>query len=244
MNRILVDSNKSNIKKIIDDKVIVNIDSNCNLLIDNSYSNYDITINNSKVNILLIREKQKDISIKINVNKGDLSFNSISYYKGNLNLDIDLNKDKSNVLVNNSVIAKEKINYNINVNHNHKNTNSNIYNNGITKDLGSITFDVVSKVFKGSIKSNVNQDSKIITLNDVNDNMINPVLLIDEYDSSSRHSAFIGNFNEKELFYLESRGLSKKEASSLLINGMLIGTLDLCFDEKEKLKEKLRVDWR
>ena len=41
-----------------------------------------------------------------------------------------------------------------------------------------------------------------------------------------------------------SRGLNKKEAEKLLLNGMFIGTLDICFDEKEKLKEKLKANWR
>ena len=130
------------------------------------------------------------------------------------------------------------------VNHNYANTISDIYNNGVTKDDGSIIFNVVSKVPKKSIKSVVNQDSKIITLNDISESKINPILLIDEYDSEAKHSAFIGNFKTSELFYLQSRGLSKKEASNLLIRGMLIGTLDLCFDEKEKLKDKLNTNWR
>ena len=69
-------------------------------------------------------------------------------------------------------------------------------------------------------------------------------MLIEEYESSARHAAFIGNFNKEELFYLMSRGLSKKEASDLLIRGLLIGTLDVCFNEKEILNKKLNEEWR
>ena len=170
--------------------------------------------------------------------------NLVSYSSLGLDVKINLNKENSKAFVYNSVIANKKEIYNIRVNHNALKTDSNIYNNGITKDLGTIVFNVTSYVPKKSISSSVNQDSKIITLNEVNDNEINPVLLIDEYDSEARHAAFIGNFDKTQLFYLMSRGLSKKEASNLLINGLLIGTLDVCFNEKENLKKKLNDEWR
>ena len=132
----------------------------------------------------------------------------------------------------------------VKVNHNAKNTESSIYNNGITKKDGTIKFDVVSFAPKHASISKINQDSKIITLNDVNENEINPVLLIDSFDAEARHAAFIGNFKEEELFYLKSRGLNRRDCEDLLINGLIIGTLDICFDEKERLKKKLKKEWR
>ena len=58
-------------------------------------------------------------------------------------------------------------------------------------------------------------------------------LLIDSFDVEARHAAFIGNFKEEELFYLKSRGLNRRDCEDLLINGLIIGTLDICFDEKD-----------
>ena len=66
-------------------------------------------------------------------------------------------------------------------------------------------------------------------------------MLIDSFEAEARHAAFIGNFKEKELFYLMSRGLSKKEASNLLINGLLFGQLSICFNEKEDLKKRFFI---
>ena len=134
------------------------------------------------------------------------------------------------------------MNYDIKINHNSKKTTSDVYNNGVSKENGSICFNVESFVPKNSNLSVVNQDSKIIALNSDNENKINPVLLIDEFDSEARHAAFIGDFNPDKLFYLMSRGLTKKKARDLLLNGLLIGELDLCFEEKERLKEKI-ITW-
>lgn len=245
MNRILIGSGKNKLEKVKGDELVVNVDKDTNILIDsNNFKKCVIDVVDSNLNALIIRENDINQSYEINIRGDIVVLNLVSYSSLGLDVKINLNKENSKVFVYNSVIANKKEIYNIRINHNALKTDSNIYNNGITKDLGSIVFNVTSYVPKKSISSSVNQDSKIITLNEVNDNEINPVLLIDEYDSEARHAAFIGNFNKTQLFYLMSRGLSKKEASNLLINGLLIGTLDVCFNEKENLKKKLNDEWR
>lgn len=245
MNRILIGSGKNKLEKAKGDELVVNVDKDTNILINsNNFKKCVIDVVDSNLNALIIRENDINQSYEINIRGGIVVLNLVSYSSLGLDVKINLNKENSKVFVYNSVIANKKEIYNIRVNHNALKTDSNIYNNGITKDLGTIVFNVTSYVPKKSISSSVNQDSKIITLNEVNDNEINPVLLIDEYDSEARHAAFIGNFNKTQLFYLMSRGLSKKEASNLLINGLLIGTLDVCFNEKENLKKKLNDEWR
>lgn len=245
MNRILIGSGKNKLEKVKGDELVVNVDKDTNILINsNNFKKCVIDVVDSNLNALIIRENDINQSYEINIRGGIVVLNLVSYSSLGLDVKINLNKENSKVFVYNSVIANKKEIYNIRVNHNALKTDSNIYNNGITKDLGSIVFNVTSYVPKKSISSSVNQDSKIITLNEVNDNEINPVLLIDEYDSEARHAAFIGNFDKTQLFYLMSRGLSKKEASNLLINGLLIGTLDVCFNEKENLKKKLNDEWR
>lgn len=245
MNRILIGSGKNKLEKAKGDELVVNVDKDTNILINsNNFKKCIIDVDDSNLNALIIRENDINQSYEINIRGGIVVLNLVSYSSLGLDVKINLNKENSKVFVYNSVIANKKEIYNIRVNHNALKTDSNIYNNGITKDLGTIVFNVTSYVPKKSISSSVNQDSKIITLNEVNDNEINPVLLIDEYDSEARHAAFIGNFDKTQLFYLMSRGLSKKEASNLLINGLLIGTLDVCFNEKENLKKKLNDEWR
>ena len=81
-------------------------------------------------------------------------------------------------------------------------------------------------------------------MNNYNDNEINPILLIDEYDTEAKHSAFIGKFNEQEVFYLQSRGIKKKDAYRLLLNGFLIGKMKITTEEKEFLQDKINNDWR
>lgn len=115
-------------------------------------------------------------------------------------------------------IKEEK--YDMMVYHNSLKTNSHIINHGITKDDGKITFNVTSIVEANKPKCVVNQQNRIINLNDKKCK-INPNLFIDEYDVEANHGAFIGKFKDEELFYLQSRGISKEEAINLLTVGFL-----------------------
>lgn len=239
MNRILVGSG-NDIEKKQGNKIIVNVKDDVNLLInDDLYTEYEINIHNANLNIFVLKENNNDSKYIININKGSVSFNNVSYSSKNNNILVNLNSENSSINIFNSTIAFTKVKYDILINHNSSKTISNVYNNGITKGNGTIIYNVTSYAPINIKESIINQDSKIYTLNEVNENRINPILLIDSFDVEARHAAFIGNYKEDDLFYLMSRGLKRDEASKLLINGSLVGVLDLCFDEKEKLKKKL-----
>lgn len=245
MNRILIGNSNNKVGVIKQDKIIIDIKENTNILIEDIlFEKYTFNIYNAKLNVLVISENKGKVNYEININGGDVSFNNVSYNSSDIKLNINLKEEKSNISVYNSLIAKQKQKCDVIVNHQKKLTNSNVYNNGVTKEKGSILFNVSSFVPKKSKNCVVSQNSKIITLNDTNDNEINPILLIDEFECEAKHAAFIGNFNQNELFYLMSRRLRKEDAMNLLINGLLIGTLDVCFNEKEILKKKLNENWR
>lgn len=236
VNRILLDNSN---------KETINIKEDTDLLIKGvTRKKIIFNIYNSNLNILVISSNSQKKTYELNIYGGCVSFNNISYDSAGSDICVNLNKEKSGITIHNSLVAKSKEICDIRINHNFPLTNSDIYNNGITLNDASIKFNVTSYAPKGSIKSKINQDSKIITLNKENNNCINPILLIDEYDTEARHAAFIGNFKESELFYLMSRGLNRNEASKLLIDGLLIGTLDIDFEEKEMIKAKLNDEWR
>ena len=244
MNRIIVDQSKNELWNILGDEITFNIDSDTSILInDNHYKKYVFNVNKGKLNILSIFDKKSDVTFIFN-NNSKVIFNNISYFSSNIKIEANLNKKLSSINIYNSVISEKTQKISEVVNHNDKNTISNVYNFGVTRNLGSIKFDVTSKVFNGNIGSILNQESKIISLNETNDNEINPILLIDEYDTEAKHSAFIGKFKDSNMFYLQSRGLNEDEAYNLLLNGFLVGVMDIAQDEKEMIKEKIKNDWR
>ena len=55
---------------------------------------------------------------------------------------------------------------------------------------------------------------------------------VDNDDIEASHSAYIGTFDPEVLFYMMSRGLTKKECDDLLIKAFLLHNMEL--DDKER----------
>ena len=67
-----------------------------------------------------------------------------------------------------------------------------------------------------------------------------PLLLIDENDVKASHALTIGQPDADQLYYLQSRGLSTKQAVGLLSVGYFLPVIDLV--EDEELKDSLRQE--
>lgn len=153
---------------------------------------------------------------------------------------INLNGENAKIDYNLKTISKNKEKYNFLVYHNARKTVSNIRNNGVNIKDGKIEFNVSSFVPNNIKKCIVNQSARIINMTD-NTCTIKPNLFIDEEDVVANHSALIGTFSFDEMFYLESRGIKRKEAESLLTSGFL--TKGITY-HNEKLKEIIDQYWR
>ena len=164
---------------------------------------------------------KKDQEVIYNVE--DNATLKVYQYGININNDIIINLNGNNAKVeyHYSTINYENHKYNILVNHNASNTSSNIYNHGINVFDKKLDFNVTGKVFKNSDNCICNQENQILNLVD-GDSTILPNLLIDNYNVSSSHSAYIGKFKDEILFYLMSRGLSRTISYDLLIKSFLI----------------------
>ena len=81
---------------------------------------------------------------------------------------------------------------------------------------------------KGNTDCIMDQNSRILTLGDVQAKII-PNMFIEEDSVEARHGSIIGSFDEEEVFYLMSRGISREEAILLLIKGFLFITSDRIF---------------
>lgn len=205
-----------------------------------------------------------DINIKINKNtqfklyelreENEIKIQYKYYLEENSNVLVnkfyDCNKVKELTLIylngingeinyNFNTISKDTQNIDLMVYHNNKNTISNVTNKAVNMLEGSTTFNITGLVYNKINDCIINQNNRIINLNDKKCT-INPILLIDENDVEANHSALIGKFSDKELFYLMSRGISKEIALNLLIKGFL----DIDIKDDEKIKNIIDKYWR
>lgn len=116
-------------------------------------------------------------------------------------------------------------------------TVGNIVQNGVAQDAAILNFHAVGKTDRGAYGANSQQQSRILTLSDECQGEADPVLLIEENDVNAGHAASIGKVDADDLYYLESRGLSEREAQVLLTRGFLLPVLKQFPDEK--LREQL-----
>lgn len=234
MNTIIIDNNeivKADIlyKKDKDNELLLDINNNQDLLLNIKYNNrININFNikdNINFNLYIITEGENN-NIK---------------YNYNLNYNSSCNIEKLNIVnsINEKVIANleslstfnyifkgitegnEKYDYMIY--HNGINSNSNIINNCVNES-GSIYLQISSFIPKNITGCSANQFNRIIN-NTNNICEIKPNLYIDCCDVVANHSALIDKFSYNELFYLESRGINKKEAIKILTVGFLLSNI-------------------
>lgn len=155
---------------------------------------------------------------------------------GNLLLDnkIDLIEENASSTMKTLAVANNKtINLiNSSIEHYAKNTTGFILNQGIVVDKSQITFNGIGKINNGMKQSNARQTTRGVVLDKEARLDANPFLLIDEFDVVASHGATIGKVDEEQLYYLMSRGLSKKEAEKLIVYGFLTPILNELNNEK------------
>ncbi|MET3697423.1 Fe-S cluster assembly protein SufD [Bacillus oleivorans] len=115
----------------------------------------------------------------------------------------------------------QKQNFTTKVVHFGKNSNGHILKHGVMKDEASSIFNGIGKIEHGASKSDAQQESRVLMLSEKARGDANPILLIDEDDVTAGHAASVGRVDPIQLYYLMSRGISKRQAEKLIIFGFL-----------------------
>lgn len=117
--------------------------------------------------------------------------------------------------------GKQKQNFTTKIIHWGKHSEGHILKHGVMKDEASSIFNGIGKIEHGATKSNAVQESRVLMLNEKARGDANPILLIDEDDVTAGHAASVGRVDPLQLYYLMSRGISKRNAERLVIHGFL-----------------------
>ena len=101
------------------------------------------------------------------------------------------------------------------------NTTSKITSKSISKAGGRASYRGLLKVYKGAkgVKSNVVCDALLLDPQSQSDTY--PYIEIDEDDVTIGHEASVSKVGEEQLFYLQSRGLSEEEATTMVVSGFI-----------------------
>lgn len=92
--------------------------------------------------------------------------------------------------------------------------------------------DVIGQIIKGSKEAKAYQRSRCLTIGKPKKSTISPILKIDENDVEAGHALATGAVDDSVMYYMNARGLNKKEALSLLIKAYLLPIIDNYKDYK------------
>jgi Fe-S cluster assembly protein SufD len=106
-------------------------------------------------------------------------------------------------------------------------TSSDLLYKGALRDKSRSVFEGMIKVNKGAQKTNAYQANRNMLLSDDSRADSIPKLEIEANDVRCTHGATVGPVNNDQLFYLMSRGLSKEEATRLLVVGFFSEVVDI-----------------
>lgn len=120
-------------------------------------------------------------------------------------------------------------------------TDSDAMFNGALKDRAIKQWKGVVDLKRGCEKADGKIGDYSMMLSDEVINKTAPVLLNTEKEVSGNHAASVGRLNKDMLYYIMSRGFSKKKAQSLMLEANFAPTLDRIEDEnlREELKNKV-----
>ena len=228
----------------LNNDLCLSLNESCNITIFIECSNINIVydLNNGDYNLLVFNNYNNDISItengtvtNSNVNITYLELNTFKFNQIN---EIFVNKDSS--LNINSIylgVNEKKIKFDLF----NKELNSNIFinNNVVCLNDADFELEVIGNIEKGAIASKCHQKSQCLTFESPKRAKVLPVLNIDENDVEASHSLSSGTIDEEVLFYMNSRGLDKKDSLSLILTSYLMPNDDLYkdFDEGDEIKE-------
>ena len=199
------------------------------LSINNSLNDLDIKTNTLTLEIsgnVYINDinNNTDLDLKIIMSDGShLLYNRYNESINKFNLNIEIT---SNAYVEFNYSLKTLIASDISLNANIAGNNniSHINFHGITDQNGVIKNVATSKVDEATKDNEVLENLRIVTLNDA-ENMIVPNLLVRSDSVNAIHNTTISTVDKDYLFYLNSKGINKKDATKLIVDGFLKSNL-------------------
>lgn len=111
-------------------------------------------------------------------------------------------------------------------------TTGHILQHGVILGTSELVYNGIGDIIHGASGSKAEQENRLLMMSDEAHGNANPILLIDENDVLAGHSASVGQVDEKQLYYLMSRGLQRKSAERLVIRGFLGAVLSAIPNQK------------
>ena len=143
--------------------------------------------------------------------------------QGKLRMETDINGSGASAKVTGAYAAhgRQHIDYDTTQEHAAPHTTSDLAFRGVLRDRATAVWSGMIKVDPGAQRTDAFQESRNLLLTDGAHADAIPGLEIEANDVRCTHAATVARLDEDQLFYLQSRGLTRAEAERLLVGGFL-----------------------
>ena len=166
----------------------------------------------------------------------NLSFGELSDGCATRHTEVHLRGENAQVNLFSAILTQSAKEYTILCEHHVPFTYSTIKNYFVLLEKGVCKIDATGRINKGALGSKSHQVSKGLTFGSQKSAVILPQLLIDENDVEASHAATLGQIDENQMYYLQSRGMSERQATQLITYGYLLPIAEAIKDEALKQK--------
>lgn len=185
---------------------------------------------------------QRSTILKVDVKDGQEVIYPFVWINGKqeeVTLEVTLTGDNSSFLLCGVFLGdkERQITFNTDVTHIGKNTKSLSTMRAVFFDKASFNNDGMVRIQKGAKNTDGYFQSKILLFDDARGRSV-PSLEIDENEVKAGHGSTIGRPDPNQMFYLQSRGLSEKDAESLIVSGFFEPIIKLLPKDKQKSVNK------
>lgn len=205
----------------------------------------------SKVRMVVINHNRGTLQIRERYDLGSDCDITVAYChlensECQFDTDYYLNGSGANLLVQGAVIADCRKQFNINTWHKSPLTKAQINNLGVVIGKGNCNMIVKNTIDKGMYQTETHQTTRLLTYDKTAVGKILPILYIDENDVAASHAASLGQPDEAQLFYMQTRGLSRNEALELITVGYLQPVTSVISDKQlndllnEEIQKKVK----
>lgn len=151
----------------------------------------------------------------------------------------NLLEEGSSINVRGATLVQSKLSASLTANHFKGNTWAQIDNYGIVLKECEFSLEVIGKIEKAAKNAKTHQTSRVMNFDERPKTFVNPKLIINENEVEASHAASMGQPDEIQVYYLQSRGLNRSESLKLISLGYLLPIVNVIENEvvKEKLKE-------
>ena len=237
--------NKKNNISIVEKNVNNGLDSfnlriNKFICSDDSKLNHTIIFNdNTKSNLLGYNYYESGLNSIINVD----SFNYESLFNKNF-IQVDLNQAGGETTINTLNLTKnnEHVDNNILINHNSEHCISFQNVRNILQNKSTCVFNGKVIVADGAQKTDSNQSNKNLLLSKEATAYSNPQLEIYADDVQCGHGSTTGALDKDSIFYLQTRGIRKEQATQILIKAFAHEVIKQFSNDNIKNKAQAYID--